>query len=48
MVIGALSLRAVFKKESWMFCAGFVVSIADLLFSVLQLGRETVARPEAP
>jgi hypothetical protein len=25
------SLRAVFKKESWMFCAGLLLSIADLL-----------------
>src|SRR5208282_4709641 len=26
-----LSLRAVFRKESWMFCAGLLFSIADLL-----------------
>src|SRR5580698_7925241 len=26
-----LSLRAVFRKESWMFCAGLLLSIADLL-----------------
>src|SRR5580765_6224122 len=27
----ALSLRAVLRKESWMFCAGLLLSIADLL-----------------
>jgi hypothetical protein len=26
-----LSLRAVFRKESWIFCAGLLLSIADLL-----------------
>jgi hypothetical protein len=26
-----LSFRAVFRKESWMFCAGLLLSIADLL-----------------
>src|SRR5579872_6014249 len=26
----ALSLRAVLRKESWMFCAGLLLSIADL------------------
>src|SRR5271166_1603313 len=31
MVILNRSLRAVFKKESWMFCAGLPLSIADLL-----------------
>src|SRR5271166_3208071 len=33
-----LSLRAVFRKESWMFCAGLLLSIADLLkfFDLLQ------------
>src|ERR1017187_7757542 len=28
-----LSLRAVLRKESWMFCAGLLFSIADLLDS---------------
>src|ERR1019366_5170846 len=27
----SLSLRAVFRNESWMFCAGLLLSIADLL-----------------
>src|SRR5580658_186662 len=31
MVMLNLSLRAVFRKESWMFCAGLLLSIADLL-----------------
>src|SRR5271166_1728896 len=31
MVILNRSLRAVFRKESWMFCAGLPLSIADLL-----------------
>src|ERR1022692_2583236 len=33
MVMLSLSLRAVFRKESWMFCAGLLLSIADLLKS---------------
>src|SRR5258708_6098461 len=32
MVMFNLSLRAVFRKESWMFCAGLLLSIADLLW----------------
>src|SRR5580693_7359147 len=31
MVMFNRSLRAVFRKESWMFCAGLLLSIADLL-----------------
>src|SRR5438270_3425876 len=31
MVILTRSFRAVFRKESWMFCAGLLLSIADLL-----------------
>src|SRR5271169_3098581 len=31
MVMLVLSLRAVLRNESWMFCAGLLPSIADLL-----------------
>src|SRR6059058_2509767 len=31
MVILTRSFRAVLRKESWMFCAGLLLSIADLL-----------------
>src|ERR1039458_3691009 len=31
MVMLNRSLRAVFRKESWMFCAGLPLSIADVL-----------------
>jgi hypothetical protein len=30
--MGALSLRAVLRKESWMFCAGFVSILPISIF----------------
>src|SRR5581483_499122 len=40
----ALSLRAVLRKESWMFCAGLLFSIADLLL-LCELQTATAAHP---
>src|SRR6266446_9762585 len=41
------SLRAVFRKESWMFCAGLLLSIADLL-KVLRPPNTTLPLPQTP
>src|SRR5580704_8920949 len=47
MVIFNRSLRAVFRKESWMFCAGLLLSIADLL-KFFDLQSPTCPFPQAP
>src|SRR5260370_23058538 len=47
MVMFNRSLRAVFRKESWMFCADLLLSIADLL-KVLRPPNITLPLPQTP
>src|ERR1700739_3146118 len=47
MVMFSLSLRAVLRKESWMFCAGLLVSISrsPLVLNLRSPKYKSAARP---